>query len=524
MAAPTKPATASIWRPLRLPAFRNLLLANVASDIGTFMQGVGAAWLMLSLNGGPMFVALTQTAAALPFFILALPAGAIGDIYDRRKVILFTEVWMVVAAIALAVVTLAGRMSPGLLLALTFILSAGDALEMPTWRAVLPELVGKDDLPAVAALNGIEFNIARAVGPAMAGLLIAVAGVGATFVVNVVSFFGVIAVVARWRRPAVVRTAPPETITGATVAALRYIRHSPPILVVLLRVGATLFCASGLLALLPSFAHRANHSAIGYGALLGVFGAGAVLSAFSMNFVRAHWSTNRIVSASTAVFGLATAAVGVLHGLMPLAAALLFCGASWIFFVSLFTVQVLNQVPDWVRARSLAVLMLVFQGSFAAGSATWGALAAHYGLNIALLLAGIGATLAAALGIFFRLSDASVDLTPWIHWRMPVVASDADRSGPVLVTVEYRVHPDRARQFVLAMRRYGRVRRRDGASRWGVSQDVEVADHYLETFVVSSWAEHVRQHGRAVIADRELETSLQDCLIAAPSVRHLLCL
>src|SRR5712671_4934414 len=178
----------SLWRPLRTPTFRNLLVADIASDIGTFMQSVGAAWLMVSLNAGPMYVALTQTASALPFFILALPAGAIGDIVDRRKVILFTEIWMVVVSVVLAVMTIAGKMSPVLLLILTFALSAGDAFETPTWRAVLPELVEKEDLPAASALNGIEFNLARAVGPALAGFVIATAGIGAAFLLNTLSF------------------------------------------------------------------------------------------------------------------------------------------------------------------------------------------------------------------------------------------------------------------------------------------------------------------------------------------------
>src|SRR5580700_5313304 len=188
------------------------------------MQGVGAAWLMVSLNAGPMYVALTQTASALPYFVLALPAGAIGDIVDRRKVILFTETWMLAVALVLAILTLAGMMSPILLLILTFALSAGDAFETPTWRAVLPELVQKEDLPAASALNGIEFNFARAVGPAMAGLVIALAGIGAAFVLNAASFVGVILVVARWKRSVVERTTPPETVIGATVAAVRYVR------------------------------------------------------------------------------------------------------------------------------------------------------------------------------------------------------------------------------------------------------------------------------------------------------------
>src|ERR1700736_1981263 len=265
-------STAGVWRPLRRETFRNLLIADIFSDVGTFMQSVGAAWLMVSLNAGPMYVALTQTASALPFFLFALPAGALGDICDRRKLILFTEIWMALVAIALAVLVITGFISPWLLLILTFALSAGDAFETPTWRAVLPELVPKEDLPAASALNGIEFNFARAVGPALAGFVIAFAGIGAAFLLNTLSFFGVIFVVARWKRPAVRRTTPPETVTGATVAAIRYVRYSPAVRIVLLRAGTAMFFASGLLALLPSIAHRMNDSPIGYGVLLGCFG------------------------------------------------------------------------------------------------------------------------------------------------------------------------------------------------------------------------------------------------------------
>lgn len=199
-------ATSDLWRPLRTPIFRQLLIADVVSDIGTFMQGVGSAWLMVSIGATPLFIALTQTASTLPFFLFALPAGAIGDIVDRRALILYTEAWMLCVATAIAVATIGGLMTPWLLLALTFALSAGDAVESPTWRAVLPELVRREDLPAASALNGIEFNIARAVGPALAGALIAAAGVGAAFLVNVISFFGVIVVVARWNRPFKVAT------------------------------------------------------------------------------------------------------------------------------------------------------------------------------------------------------------------------------------------------------------------------------------------------------------------------------
>src|SRR5579863_5380042 len=430
----------NLWRPLRVTIFRNLLVADVISDAGAFMQNVGAAWLMVSLGAGPMYVALTQTAASLPYFLLALPAGSAGDIFDRRKLVLFTELWMTGAALLLAVLTMAGFMSPWLLLGLTFALSAGDAFETPTWHAILPELVSKEDLPAASALNGIEFNFARAVGPALAGFVIAFAGIGTAFLLNTLSFFGVILVVARWHRAAIKRTTPPETVTGATVAAIRYVRYSPAVRIVLLRAGTAMFFASGLLALLPSIAHRINGSPAGYGVLLGCFGFGAVLGALVMQRARSRWSADLIVSAGVAVFGLTTIAAGAVRDLLPLAAVLLIGGGAWISFISLFNVQVLNQTPDWVRARVLAISMLVFQGAVAAGSATWGAVAAQAGLGTALLWAGIGTLLSTALGLFLRLPDQGIDLTSWNHWRLPAVSEAiSDVVGPVLVTVEYYV-------------------------------------------------------------------------------------
>src|SRR5271155_4143832 len=296
-------ASPNLWRPLRVTIFRNLLIADVVSDIGAFMQNVGAAWLMVSLGAGPIYVALTQTAASLPYFLLALPAGSAGDIFDRRKLVLATESWMMGVALLLAVLTIAGFMSPWLLLVLTFALSAGDAFVTPTWRALLPELVPREDLAPASALNGIEFNLARAVGPALAGVVIAAAGVATAFVANFVSFFGVILVVAKWKRPVRARTAPPETMTGATAAAIRYVRHSPAILTVMVRTGAVMFFSSALFALLPTVSRRVNDSAIGYGLLLGCFGAGAIGGALIMQWARARWSTEIIVSTGVAILG-----------------------------------------------------------------------------------------------------------------------------------------------------------------------------------------------------------------------------
>jgi MFS family permease len=519
------PASSSLWRPLRIPVFRNLLIADVISDIGAFMQSVGAAWLMVSLGAGPMYVALTQTASSLPYFLLALPAGSAGDIVDRRKLILFTETWMAGIALAIAVLTIGGFMKPWLLLALTFALSAGDAFETPTWRAALPELVPKEDLAAASALNGIEFNLARAVGPALAGAIIAAAGVAAAFVSNFVSFFGVILVVAKWKRPIQKRTTPPETLTGATVAAIRYVRNSPAIITVLVRTGAVMFFSSALFALLPTVARSVSETAIGYGLLLGCFGAGAIVGALTMQPARDKWSLEIIVSAGVVILGLVIVAMSSLHRLSTLAPVMLIGGAAWVVFISLINTLVQNLAPDWVRARVLAIFILIYQGSFALGSAAWGAVAQRAGIRVALVYAGVGTIGSVALALLAKLPDSTADLTPWNHWRTPAVVrevgADLDQ-GPVLVTNTYSVIRGREAEFVEAIHQYARIRRRDGAYRWGIFRDTEDAGRYVEIFLVNSWAEHLRQHERQTNADQELERRLRSCVVSDPEVRHLI--
>jgi MFS family permease len=519
------PGALSLFRPLRAPIFRNLLIADVISDIGTFMQSVGAAWLMVSLGAGPVYVALTQTAASLPYFLLALPAGSAGDIVDRRKLVLFTESWMVGATTLLAVLTIAGVMTPWLLLVLTFAISAGDAFETPTWRAILPELVAKNDLEAASALNGIEFNLARAVGPALAGAVIAAAGVAAAFVANVVSFFGVILVVARWKRPVRKRTAPPETLTGATVAALRYVRHSPAVLGVVSRTGIVMFFSSAIFALLPTISRSVNPSAVGYGLLLGCFGVGAVVGALLLQTARTRWSTEAVVSTGIVVLGLTTVAVGGLHRVSTLAPVMLVGGAAWVTFISLISALVQNLAPDWVRARVLSIFVLVYMGSFAMGSAAWGAVAQSAGVRTALVYAGLGTIGTAGLALVARLPNSPADLSPWNHWRMPVVVKEVGselQRGPVLVTVEYIVVDEKMAEFVEAIHEYGRIRLRDGAYRWGVYRDTEAADRYVEIFLVHSWAEHLRQHERQTKADREIEERLRGYVTKEPEVHHLI--
>ena len=508
-----------------MSTFRNLLIAGFVSDIGAFMQSVGAAWLMVSLNAGPMYVALTQTASSLPFFLLALPAGSVGDIVDRRKLILATETWMTGIAFIMAVLAIGGFMSPWILLALTFALSAGEAFETPTWRAIVPELVSKDDLAAASALNGIEFNLARAVGPGLAGAIIAAAGVSTAFLVNFFSFFGVILVVARWKRPKHKTSLPPETIKGATVAAVRYVRHSPGILKVVSCTGVVMFFSSAIFALLPTVARSASASATGYGILLGCFGTGAILGALILQPARSRWSTETIISAGTVVLGLVIVATSGFHRLSALGPLAFVGGAAWVLFISLINALVQNLAPDWVRARVLAIFTLVYMGSFALGSAAWGAVAQQAGIGSALIYAGIGTIASAAFVLFVKLPTSMPDLSPWHHWRMPIIAKAGETDlevGPMLVTVEYMVIPEQRAKFVEAIDRYARIRRRDGAYQWGIFQDTETPGRYVETFLVDSWAEHLRQHERQTQADRELERRVSSCISGEPIVHHMI--
>jgi len=384
----------------------------------------------------------------------------------------------------------------------------------------------KEDLPAASALNGIEFNFARAVGPGLAGLLIAAAGAGSAFLLNAVSFIGIILVVARWKPAPKKRITPPETVRGATVAAIRYVRYSPSIRTLLARSGLVMFFASGLLALLPSLALIVKNSPTAYGLLLGCFGLGAVLGALLMQRARSRWSTEAVVSGGVAIFGLTTLAASVLRSLPALSGVMLLAGSAWIVFLSLFNVLVLNLAPDWVRARVLAISTLVFQGAVAAGSAAWGAVAARFGIGAALLCAGVGTIATTALAAFLRLPDTTADLTSWNHWRLPTTDDHAlptdDDFGPVLVTVEYQVAAEEAAEFLAAARQHGRIRRRDGARRWGIFRDMENADKYVETFIVASWAEHLRQHDRLTLADREAEERVQRYVRSESKVRHLI--
>ncbi|MBV9125869.1 MAG: MFS transporter, partial [Planctomycetes bacterium] len=507
MAEPTPhPST---WEPLRQPLFLALWGAAIASNVGTWMQEVGQAWLMTSLAPTPLMVALLQTVESFPMFLLALPAGAVADVVDRRRLLLFTQTWMLAAATGLGVATLLKFTTPNLLLVFVGALGVGAALNMPAWQAIIPELVPRPQLPAAVTLNSAGFNIARAVGPALGGFVVAVTSPGIAFLINAASFLAVILVLYRWRRSATTSTLPAERVLGAVRAGLRYVRHAPPLRAVLMRTALFTGGASALWATLPLVARKdLGLEAIGYGVLLGCLGGGAVLATGLLPRLRRHVSSDLVVVGATMLFAAATAALAWVRVLGVLCAAMVLGGMAWMAAMSTFMVAAQVAVPAWVRARALAVYLLVFMGGMAAGSALWGAVAEQTTIPDALVAAALGLLIGLPATLRYRLENGEdLDLTPSQHWpgHSTLVTTPGAEDGPVLVMIEYRIDPKKATEFAQAMQAVRLLRRRDGAARWGLFHDMENPSRYLETFVVESWAEHLRQHERVTRADLAVE-------------------
>jgi MFS family permease len=491
------------------------------------MQNVGAAWLMTSLAPSPLFVSLVQAASNLPLFLLALPVGALADVVDRRRLLVFALAWLTLASALLGALALAGQVTPGALLALTFAIGVGSAFVAPAFQAIVPELVGRGEVPAAAALNGISMNMGRAVGPALGGLVVAVAGAGATFLANAASFVAVLIAIALWRRPRPETSLPPEDLFGAMRAGLRYVRHSRALQTVLWRAGAFVLPASAIWALLPLYArHDLGLGAAGYGALLGCFGAGAVASGLVLPSLRARLGAEGLITAAAFASGAAMLALGIRPAPLLAGAALVVAGSAWISVLATLNASAQMVIPPWVRARALATYLVVLFGSLALGSGLWGGAAESLGVARTLALAGT-AVVAARLATWHRRlpEGEGPDLTPGTRWPDPELAIpvEGDR-GPVLVTVEYAIDPADAPAFARAMRELRVIRLRDGALRWGLWADTAKPGRYLESFVVESWLAHLRQHERITAADR----ALQDVALAfhrapdPPRVTHYL--
>jgi MFS family permease len=521
-------APPSGWAPLRRRAFRALWIAQFASNMGTWTQTVGAQWLMGDLGGGAMEVALVQTATTLPVFLLVLPAGALGDILDRRRLLLTGQSLMLLGAAGLALLTAADAMTQVRLLGLISLMGVGQALSVPCFQAIQPELVDRREIPQAALLNGANANVARAVGPALGGALIAAVGPAATFGLNAVSFVGVLLVLARWRRPPDHRPLGAEHVRSAIRAGARYVRSAPAFATVLGRSLLFMLFASGLWALLPAVARGPLQlGAGGYGLLLGSLGLGAVAGAFLVPRLRRRMGTNALVAGATLIYAAGMVVVGVLDSPVLAVIALLAVGLAWIAVQSTLNAAAQVLLPDWARARALAYFQLVFMGGQALGAVVWGGVAAVAGLEIAFVVPAAGLLLGAAVGLRpLALHGADLDVRAARHWPEPIVGHEpAPDAGPVLVTVEWRVRPGEEEAFALAMEPVGRSRRRTGATLWGLFQDAEDATVFLETFTVATWREHLRQHiERGTMMDQELEGTARELLRDGelPRVRHLL--
>ncbi len=395
------------WQPMRHSVFRAVWIAALASNVGTWMQNLGAAWLMTTMPVTPLMVALVQTATTLPAFLVGLQAGAIADLWDRRTVLILTQVWMLAAAALLGVLTLGGWVGPWWLLTLTLALGFGSAMMFPAWAAAIPELVPREELPQAVALNSVQFNIARAIGPALAGIVLAATNAGVVFLLNAISFLGVILVFWRWK-PGGHRRERMGTVTEAVLAGLRYVRSSKPYHPVLMRCGVFVFMGSALWAMLPVVASEVRHSATGYGVLLGCLGAGAVVGAMMISPLRERYTADQVATAGNLLFACATTGLAVLGSFGALAAAMLVGGVAWMTTMTMFNVAAQTAPPPAMRARALGVYVLVFQAALAAGSAAWGAVANHAGVRNSLLLSAAALVAVIVGGLRFPIAAAMI--------------------------------------------------------------------------------------------------------------------
>lgn len=521
-------AEPSSLAPFAYPAFAVLWLATMLSNIGTWMHDVGAGWLMASLSPSPLWVALVQTATSLPIFLLALPAGALADIVDRRRMLLVVQTLLALVAAGLGIVVAAGHATPLVLLLFTFAMGMGAALTAPAWQAIVPSLVPKSVLQQAVASNSVGINISRAIGPALAGLVITAFGLAMPFLINAGSYLLVVAALLWWRPPArTQRRLPAEDLIGGMRSGLRYAWHSVPLKATLIRAAAFFLFASAYWATLPLLAKQVLAGGVElYGLLLTCVGLGAVGGAFCLPWLRSRLSADGVVAAGTLGTALSMACLAVIHQPAVAAGACALAGLSWIAVLSSLNVSAQVALPDWVRARGLSIFITVFFGAQTAGSMVWGQTASAWGIPAALLLAALGAVLMIPLTWRYKLHQGGqLNLAASMHWPEPVSGQEQrhDR-GPVMITIEYRIDTRSAGEFVLVMDGLSRQRRRDGAYAWGLFEDIEQPGRYLEYFLVSSWLEHLRQHERVTHADQDIQQQARAFHVGdgPPRVSHLI--
>lgn len=513
---------------LRQPVFAVLWAATVLGNTGSFMRDVASAWLVTDLSASPTAVAMIQAAATLPVFLLAIPAGVLSDILDRRRFLIFIQLALAAVSGALLLLSYSDALTVEYLVALTFAGGIGAALMGPTWQAIVPELVPRVDLKGAVALNSLGINIARAVGPAAGGALLAGFGAAVTYGADVLSYVFVIAALLWWRRPPAANNELSEQFFGAFRAGLRYTRASRELHVVLLRAAVFFLFASSVWALLPLVARNLLGGTAGfYGVLLGAVGTGAIAGALLLPRLRQRLDADGLVLTASVIAAVVMASLAAAPPQWLAVLLMLLLGMGWI--VALTTLNGVAQavLPNWVRGRGLAVYLTVFNGAMAAGSLGWGGIAQQAGVPGALLIGAVGLVLIALVFHRIRLPKGEADLQPSNHWPEPLVAAPiAHDRGPVMIQVEYRIRKRDRPAFLHALQRLSQERRRDGAYAWGITEHSADPERVMEWFLVESWAEHLRQHQRVSNADADLQSEALRFHIGPerPAVHHFLAL
>jgi MFS family permease len=517
-------APASTWAPLRHRTFLALWLASLASNIGTWMQTVGAQWLLVHEPNAATLVALVQAATLMPVFLLSMPSGVLADMFDRRRLLVAVQAFQVFVGIVLAIATGLGVMNPSLLLLLTFALGAGATLTVPAWQALIQDIVPRHELHSASVLGSMNVNLARAVGPAIAGLLISTVGPAAVFALNAVTF-GLFGLALAFARPAApVRTGQRERFLSALLAGQRFVRHSPIAHRIMVRAALFVVPASALWALLPLIAsERLRTDASGYGLLLAALGLGAVAGAFVLPHLRRYLTTNRMLLVACLAYAGTMAVLALSRNMAVVCVALVPAGTAWIAVMSSINAAMQLYLPGWVRARALSAFLIVMSGGQAVGSVLWGVLAGGVGLEPTFLAAAAVMAVGAATILPLPMIDtARLDRDPAIYWPEPHLELDPDTEAPVVVELTYKVPPEKQDEFLRAMEWVRRSRLRTGASRWQLYRAGEEPEVFVESYSVPSWEEHLRQHGGRLTGEDQAREEYAMSLAAEPrQVLHL---
>lgn len=506
------PQRASPLAPFKHLTFRALWTATLASNLGGLIQTVGAGWMMTTISDSNGMVALVQAATTLPIMIFSLAAGALADSFDRRNIMLTAQIVMMVVSAGLAIFAVTGQLTPWLLLAFTFFIGCGTALHNPSWQASVGDIVPRDDLPAAVTLNSVSYNLMRSLGPALGGIIVALAGAAMAFALNAISYIPLIIALTRWKPNRASRTLPREGFGSAISAGLRYIAMSPNLLKVLFRGFVFGLAAVSALALLPVVARDLiQGGAFTYGIMLGCFGAGAIIGALLNPRLRDSWPNETIVRVAFLGFALSAVVLALSRDMWLSCLALLPAGACWVITLSLFNVTVQLSTPRWVVGRALSLYQTATFGGMAMGSWVWGQAADAYGPDKALITSSVVLVLGALVGLRYALPEfGALNLDPLDSFNEPTLRLDLrSRSGPIMIMVDYEIAQQDVQAFLAAMVDRRRIRIRDGARQWALLRDLENPNVWTESYHVPTWVEYVRHNQRRTQADAEVSDRLR---------------